>query len=1356
MKRIVTTMALVPVCLAVAAQSLITEIELPEMYVQSIVSPSPGSYNYPAATGEQLVMDFVAVPMTGIVDAIMDDVESQLADSGADSFLELVSVTVSSTSGRIVFDLDANVTGTTRAVHVSARGDEVSYYQSAAVFSVTPASATRLPGEQLDIVLSLSMPGELYVLKKNGSTVATRTGAGGSISFPVTVSYTDGRISDTYTVEGQNVTGGVCTVHYNEAVTGRYARADKGEYMVDYRGGSVTVRCRLAASDMYYDISDIVSTLGDGRSTFWEAGSVTEAGHDGDCRWIDVRFDFSENTASSPKTWRSVFIFDGEGNEVVFEQEARSYLLDRTNWTSTRKFTTEGGRTWAADITYYDGLGRPEQTVSKWASDDGSDIVTLLEYDDLGREARIWNPTVCGSWGLRQSPEDVRNSAVAEYGDQYPYSETVYEASVLDRVVRQWLPGEAMRTALASAETGYGSNAAGELLYGTVDDAGNLHLRDTVSAGMFLRQVRTDPDGNPAVEFRSADDRPVLVRSGSGEEISDTYFFYDVHSRLRVVCTPEGSALLSGGKTCLADGDTLRTYCYSYRYDSRGRTVERRQPGRAAEHYVYDAADNMVGYRNGELAADGCWIVYGYDAFHRQLWSGIAVSSLDRAGLQTLADTAGGLSSLRDSLDFTLLAECLYDEAPEYGYEELSYAAPSGDWPVPDTVRLKGLLTHERLAVIGQDGAATGETVERAFYYDRQSRPVQTAERNHLGRQSRVSTRYDFAGNPVEIREYHQASASSCISSCTEIRYDGRGRRTWESVETGGLPAVDMEYSYDSRDNPVAVKYTLPDTVFTEVYGYNVQGWQTASDSPYFGMELSYYDPVEIASVPSYSGNVSEWRWDYGAAGPAGGYSFLYDSQSRLTDAGAVGSAEAGTWTEKDIVYDRNGNMLSLDRYDGEDAESLVFSYSGDRLQSAAGFSGLSGGSGAVYLYDLDGNTVYDPVNGVEIGYNHMNLIGTVGRDDTVLAEYRYLADGTKLGAVDGSGNGVEYLGNAVFRRAGDSLSEESLAFSGGRVSVSGRGTTLQISPRVYLRDHLGSTRVIVDNDGEVLERDSYYPFGLRRPDSAPTDSLNRYRYNGKEEQSFAGLPYLDYGARMYDPATARWLSPDPLSDQYYSLSPYSFCAGNPINYVDPDGMDIWSINRSGEINWIESSEEHRLYSLNNNGTMSSNYITVSNRTILDALSSKTDLVSYTGSDSVDDIFKIFKFVADHSNVEWVVHKNEQVYTIGTTHNRDNSGSWGDYGISRPQASLHSHPEVPESMTKELESMGFLSNVTVTMGDWESVLRDVRVFGKQIRMNYVYFPGSTRLYHVEYYGPRYIRTIGTDYRRFYFGTLNDK
>lgn len=50
-------------------------------------------------------------------------------------------------------------------------------------------------------------------------------------------------------------------------------------------------------------------------------------------------------------------------------------------------------------------------------------------------------------------------------------------------------------------------------------------------------------------------------------------------------------------------------------------------------------------------------------------------------------------------------------------------------------------------------------------------------------------------------------------------------------------------------------------------------------------------------------------------------------------------------------------------------------------------------------------------------------------------------------------------------------------------------------------------------------------PFGTRFADSyaAPTDSANCYRFAAKEEQAFAGLPYIDFGARLYDPATARW-----------------------------------------------------------------------------------------------------------------------------------------------------------------------------------------------------------------------------------------
>ena len=74
------------------------------------------------------------------------------------------------------------------------------------------------------------------------------------------------------------------------------------------------------------------------------------------------------------------------------------------------------------------------------------------------------------------------------------------------------------------------------------------------------------------------------------------------------------------------------------------------------------------------------------------------------------------------------------------------------------------------------------------------------------------------------------------------------------------------------------------------------------------------------------------------------------------------------------------------------------------------------------------------------------------------------------------------------------------------------------------------------------------------------TDQTNRFRYNSKEEQFRFGTPYIDYGARQYDPILGRWFAQDPLSEKYYGISPYAFCAGNPVKYLDPDGRFIWAI----------------------------------------------------------------------------------------------------------------------------------------------------------------------------------------------------
>ena len=124
------------------------------------------------------------------------------------------------------------------------------------------------------------------------------------------------------------------------------------------------------------------------------------------------------------------------------------------------------------------------------------------------------------------------------------------------------------------------------------------------------------------------------------------------------------------------------------------------------------------------------------------------------------------------------------------------------------------------------------------------------------------------------------------------------------------------------------------------------------------------------------------------------------------------------------------------------------------------------------------------------------------------------------------------------------------------------------LRPQIHILDHLGSVRSIVDKSGNVVERDSYYPYGERWNDGNVEQADNHYRYNGKEEQSGFGLPYLDYGARLYDPATGRWLTQDPMAEKYYGISPYAFCAGNPMRYVDMDGMR--GVDKAGTLIWAK------------------------------------------------------------------------------------------------------------------------------------------------------------------------------------------
>ena len=239
---------------------------------------------------------------------------------------------------------------------------------------------------------------------------------------------------------------------------------------------------------------------------------------------------------------------------------------------------------------------------------------------------------------------------------------------------------------------------------------------------------------------------------------------------------------------------------------------------------------------------------------------------------------------------------------------------------------------------------------------------------------------------------------------------------------------------------------------------------------------------------------------------------------------------------------------------------------------------------GYFVLYDNSGKMVveYDDRTFV---YNHFKLFASRPKHHGRSLLIELFLDYLKQEGFNG--DTLVYAGDAVFRKSGGVVKVEGIAAPGGRIVGAAEVGETGSGQRAlcYITDHLGSTRLIIDgSSGNVLERSTYTPMGRRwtatgsgSPSAGPTLATNRYRYNGKEEQELAaGLPYTDYGARFFDPDHCTWLSPDPLSGKYPGVYPYAFCAGDPVNYVDPDGRDAYVFDSNGYfVQKIEQKGKH-------------------------------------------------------------------------------------------------------------------------------------------------------------------------------------
>ena len=111
-----------------------------------------------------------------------------------------------------------------------------------------------------------------------------------------------------------------------------------------------------------------------------------------------------------------------------------------------------------------------------------------------------------------------------------------------------------------------------------------------------------------------------------------------------------------------------------------------------------------------------------------------------------------------------------------------------------------------------------------------------------------------------------------------------------------------------------------------------------------------------------------------------------------------------------------------------------------------------------------------------------------------------------------------------------------------------------------YLKDHLGNNRVLADASGTVYAVNDYDPFGNSmtspitgtQPTFPAGTTASPYKYAGKEWNATTST--YDFEARQMAPGFHRFTTMDPLCEKYYGISPYAYCANNPVNMVDKDG----------------------------------------------------------------------------------------------------------------------------------------------------------------------------------------------------------
>jgi RHS repeat-associated protein len=642
---------------------------------------------------------------------------------------------------------------------------------------------------------------------------------------------------------------------------------------------------------------------------------------------------------------------------------------------------------------YFDGLGRPVETVAKKGSlrtgDTAVDMVLAQVYDYLGREPRKYLPFAASNYGSNTSTSDGgfklnpfqeqqnfysdnnANSPIKGQGETYYYAKNELESSPLSRVNKSFAAGDNWVHNGKGLKMNYWVNKVSDSVRiwkvtnsGTVGVFASYSCDSLYYAGELFKNVTSDENDKEVIEFKDREGKVVLrkvqntasVDTGTGKGHTGwlcTYYVYDDNNLLRCVIQPGGVELLLANSWNITwnSGVILNEQCFRYEYDGRRRTQMKKVPGAVEAYRVYDARDRLVLMQDANMrsGSPGKWLYTLYDSLNRPVATGLWNNSSSLATHYSAAYGSTAYPNLSGQT-YQELTTTFYDNynwRSSYGNPLSATRSTTNDgyllaasntifpYPQDATVQssmIKGMVTGTRIKVL--DSSLFLFTVN---FYDDWHRVIQVQGTNFTGGTDAATTQYAFAGQPVLLISLNQKSGTNAQTSTvlTQLNYDSL------------LRPVEVQKKFaNSLVNSGAMPYSWTTTVQNK---YDVLGHVVQKN---LGNKPGAISGTPLANQV-YAYNIRGWLLSVNKAYVD---TSINNDQYFGMELGYDKNASLGIFTAQ-----YNGNVAGmLWKGEGDQAKRKYdFSYDATNRLTAAGFNQYVSGSGSSATFDKSAGIDY-------------------------------------------------------------------------------------------------------------------------------------------------------------------------------------------------------------------------------------------------------------------------------------------------------------------------------------------------------------------------------------------------------------